>query len=176
MPNVIQNPTSNTFHLMVFLHFMRRSLCTLLLLPLSMHQATYQVLVAYVVNTFTPHRTGGRSTNAGTTASLSTQTHQVLGCVALKLLMFDNFSLLNWWVLPILVHLCNGTLMSLMNQMRIQACGLLSQISIQMAHKSWRSFTSTVLFVLLICLVYVTTSCQQTLVIVTPLIHLLHSL
>src|SRR5712692_8406048 len=161
MPNVIRNPTSNTFHSTIFLHFMRRSLCTLPLLPLSMHQATYQILVACVVNTFAPHRTGGRSTNAGTTASLSTQTHQLLGCVALKLLMFNNFSLLNWRVLPILVCLCNGTLMSLM---------------IQMAHKSWRSFTSTVLFALLICLVYVTTLCQQTLVIVTPLIHLLHSM
>src|SRR5258708_28347458 len=102
MPNVIQNPTSNTFHLMVFLHFMRRSLCTLLLLPLSMHQATYQVLVAYVVKTFTPHRTGGRITNAGTTASLSTQTHQLLRCVALKLLMFDIFFVLILCLFPIL--------------------------------------------------------------------------
>src|SRR5260370_11769629 len=100
MPNVIQNPTSNTFHLMVFLHFMRRSLCTLLLLPLSMHQVTYQVLVACIVNTFTPHWTGGRSTNAGTTASLSTHTHQLLRCVSLTLLMFDNFSLLNWRRFP----------------------------------------------------------------------------
>src|SRR5258707_182253 len=144
MPNIIRNPTLNTFHSTIFLHFMRRSLCTLLLLPLSMHQATYQVLVACIVNTFAPHQTGGRSTNASTTASLSTQTHQLLGCMASKLLMFDNFSLLNWQVLPILVRLCNGTLVSLMNQMRIQACGLLSQISIQTAHKSWRSFTSTV--------------------------------
>src|SRR5258708_12623641 len=142
MPNVIQNPTSNTFHLMVFLHFMRRSLCTLLLLPLSMHQVTYQVLVACIVNTFTPHWTGGRSTNAGMTASLSTQTHQLLGCVASKLLVFDNFSLLNWRVLPILVHLCNGTLLLLINHIMIHSSGFLCQISFHISHNSIRSFTS----------------------------------
>src|SRR5712692_4577037 len=119
MPNVIWNPTSNTFHSTIFLHFMRRSLCTLPLLLLSMHQATYQVLVACIVNTFAPHQTGGRSTNAGTTASLSTQTHQLLGCVASKLLVFDNFSLLNWRVLPILARLCIGTAESLMSRLRM---------------------------------------------------------
>src|SRR5258708_33906204 len=137
MPNVIRNPTSNTFHSTIFLHFMRRSLCTLPLLPLSMHQATYQVLVACVVNTFAPHQTGGRSTNAGMTASLSTQTHQLLGCVASKLLVFDNFSLLNWRGLPILVHFCNGILLLLMNQIRIKACGFLGRVFIRMAPNAW---------------------------------------
>src|SRR5258708_22604690 len=137
MPNVIQNPTSNTFHSTIFLHFMRRSLCTLPLLPLSMHQATYQVLVACVVNTFAPHWTGGRSTNAGMTASLSTQTHQLLGCLASKLLMFDNFSLLNWRVLSFLVRLCNCTIVSLMNQIRIKACGFLGRVFIRMAPNAW---------------------------------------
>src|SRR5258707_6108410 len=146
MPNVIRNPTSNTFHSTIFLHFMRRSLCTLPLLPLSMHQAIYQVLVACVVNTFVPHQTGGRSTNAGTTASLSTQTHQLLGCMALKLLVFDNFSLLNWRVLPILVGLCNGTLVSLMKQMRIQGCWVLYHSSFPAALKASTSVTLTVIF------------------------------
>ena len=39
-----------------------------------------------------------------------------------------------------LVNSYNGTLILLMNQMRILACGLLNQISIQMVHVPWMLF------------------------------------